>query len=82
VGGLRQSGRGEAVWIVAPAPSHAFRTNLKSGGLLSWIYDNCQVRNTLGVGRVDFRQQYLQIYRCPVSAPVSANPSAAGSALR
>jgi len=69
VRGLQQSGRGEAVWIVAPAPSHAFRTNLKAGGLLDWIYDNCQVRSTLGVGRVDFRQQYLQIYRCPAAVP-------------
>jgi hypothetical protein len=54
-----------ALWIVAPAPSHGFRTNLRKGGLARWMYDNCQLRNTIGVGRVDFRQQYLQVYRCP-----------------
>ncbi len=62
---LRQSGAGGALWIVVPAPSHANRTNLKLGGLITWIYDNCQLRNTIGVGRLDFRQQYLQVYRCP-----------------
>jgi len=66
---LRQSGRGEALWIVAPAPSHAFRSNLKRGGLIRWMYDNCQLRNSLGVGRIDFRQQYLHIYRCPPTGP-------------
>ena len=57
-------GRGGALWIVAPAPAHAFRTNLKQGGLIRWIYDNCQLSNTVGNSRVDFRQQYLQVYRC------------------
>jgi hypothetical protein len=62
---LSQDGDGKALWIVAPAPSHAFRTDLKRGGLIDWIYDHCQLRNTVGVGRVDLRQQYLQVYRCP-----------------
>jgi hypothetical protein len=61
---LRESGLGGAVWIVAPGLSHALRTNLKQGGLIGWIYDNCRLRNTVGMGRVDFRQQYLQVYRC------------------
>jgi mannosyltransferase len=61
----RESGPGGALWIVAPAPAHAFRTNLKQGGLIRWIYDNCQLSNTVGRSRVDFRQQYLQVYRCP-----------------
>jgi hypothetical protein len=63
---------GHALWVVAPAPSHAFRTNLKSGGLLAWLLQNCEIRNTLGVGRVDFREQYLQIYRCSAEAPSQA----------
>ena len=50
---------------MAPAASHAFRATLKEGGLRQWIYDNCQLQNTLGRGRVDLRQHYLQIYRCP-----------------
>jgi hypothetical protein len=61
----RDSGPGGTLWIVAPAPAHAFRTNLKQGGLIRWVYDNCQLSNTVGRSRVDFRQQYLQVYRCP-----------------
>ncbi len=74
----RQSGPEAALWIVAPAPGHALRTSLKQGGLGRWIYDNCQLRTTVGMGRVDFRQQYLQVYRCP-PAP---SPEAAGSPVR
>jgi hypothetical protein len=62
---LTQSAHGGALWIVAPSQGHTFRTNLKRGGLIGWIYDNCQLRNITGKGRVDFRQQYLQLYRCP-----------------
>jgi hypothetical protein len=65
---VRQSG-GEALWIIAPAPAHAFRTNLKPGGLADWLYGNCQMRNTVGRGRLDFRHQYLQVYRCPPALP-------------
>jgi hypothetical protein len=67
LGTLRQSGTGEGVWIIAPAPAHAFRTNLKEGGLATWIYQNCQLQNTVGVGRLDFREQYLQVYHCPAA---------------
>jgi hypothetical protein len=69
VGALHQTRPEGTLWIVAPAPSHAFRTNPKLGTLSAWMYDNCQLRNTIGVGRVDFRQQYLQIYRCPPVPP-------------
>jgi len=75
---LRQSmqeihgdGRG-TLWIIAPAPAHAFRTNLKQGGLAEWMYSNCQLRNSLGAGRIDFRQQYLQIFQCPPETTSSA----------
>lgn len=64
----RSNGR-RALWIVAPAPSHAFRTGPKIGVLNQWIYNNCQLRNTTGVGRLDFRQHYLQIYRCAATMP-------------
>jgi len=57
------------LWLVAPAPSHAFRATLKEGGLSHWIYGNCQLQNTLGRGRLDVRQHYLQIYRCPPAPP-------------
>ena len=63
--GLQRAGDSGTLWIVAPAPAHAFRTNLKAGGLADWLYGNCQLRNTVGRGRLDFRQQYLQVFRCP-----------------
>jgi hypothetical protein len=75
---VQQSGGGASLWIVAPSPGHAFRTNLRAGGLGRWIYDNCQLSNSVGTGRVDFREQYLQVYRCP-PAP---SPGAAGDQLR
>lgn len=59
-------GKGE-LWIIAPAPAHAFRTSPNLSALKRWIYHHCQLRNTLGVGRMDFRQYYLQIYRCDAS---------------
>jgi hypothetical protein len=62
---LRQSGFRSTLWIVAPQPAHAFRTTLREGGLARWLYSNCQLGNTVGVGRIDFRQQYLQVFRCP-----------------
>jgi mannosyltransferase len=66
---LQESGQGGALWVVVPAPSHAFRTNPGLGRLYKWLYANCQINNTVGVGRVDFRQHYLQIYHCPSSLP-------------
>lgn len=74
---LPRSG-GAALWIVAPAPAHAIRTNLKVGGLADWMYANCQMRNTIGRGRVDFRQQYLQVYRCPPVTPINDAGESAG----
>ena len=68
MGELRQAGARGALWIVAPAPSHARRPTLKQGGMIEWIYDNCRLRNTVGVGRFDFRQNYLSIFRCPSAA--------------
>ena len=73
-----QHSGGEALWIVAPAPAHAFRTNLKSGGLADWMYENCQMRNTIGRSRLDFRQQYLQVYRCPPALPTNDGAKSAG----
>jgi hypothetical protein len=46
---------------------------MKQGGMINWIYENCQLRNGIGVGRIDFRQDYLHIYRCP-SAVTGASP--------
>jgi hypothetical protein len=76
---LRESGRGGTLWVVAPAPSHAFRTALKQGGLAAWLYENCQLGNTAGRGRVDFRSQYLQAFRCPPVASPSTSSEAASA---
>jgi mannosyltransferase len=75
MGELHQAGRGGVLWIVAPAPSHAFRPNMKQGGMINWIYDNCQLRNSIGVGRIDFRQDYLHIYHCPPAMPAAPPPA-------
>lgn len=72
---LRRAGRGGALWIVAPAPSHAYRPNLKQGGMNTWIYEHCQLSNRTGVGRIDFREQYLDIYRCPSAVPGAPQPA-------
>ena len=66
-----------ALWVVAPAPSHALRTTLREGGLAAWLYGNCQMSNIVGRGRIDFRQQYLQVFRCPPLRPGSAGSSPA-----
>jgi hypothetical protein len=71
---LEQGNRGGVLWIVAPAASHAFRANLEGGGLIGWMYDHCQLRQSMGVGRMDLRQEYLQVYRCP---PAPSNEGAA-----
>jgi hypothetical protein len=71
---LRQAGQGGALWIVAPAPSHARRPTMKQGGMIDWIHENCQVSNTIGVGRFDLRQDYLNIYRCAPARPGAPSP--------
>jgi mannosyltransferase len=59
----RTAGQG-ALWIVIPAPGHAFRTSPNISKLKQWIYDNCRLRHLLGVGRIDFREYYLEVYSC------------------
>ena len=66
---LQESNQGESLWIVLPAPSHAFRDIRAIANLKRWMYDNCQLRNTVGSGSLDLRQQYLQVYRCPAALP-------------
>jgi hypothetical protein len=76
--GLHREGQGGEVWVVAPAPSHALRTNLRQGGVRSWIYENCQLRVTTGQGRLDFRQQYLNAFQCPPAPFEQRVPAADG----
>jgi hypothetical protein len=71
----RNQGRNAALWIVAPAPSHPFRTNLKRGGLIEWLQSHCQLRHSRGIGRLDLRQHYLHVYRCPPDPEPAAEDS-------
>ncbi len=69
---LGKTGHGDALWVVVPAAAQGgLRTTAAVGMMSGWIYRNCQLRNTVGVARLDFRQNQLQVYRCP-SAPASA----------
>jgi uncharacterized membrane protein len=69
---LEKTGHGDALWVVVPASAQGgLRTTAAVGMMSSWIYQNCQLRNTVGVARLDFRQNQLQVYRCP-SAPALA----------
>jgi mannosyltransferase len=62
---LHRFREGESLWIVLPAPSHALRDTERIASLKRWMYENCQLRHTTGVGGLDLRQQFLQVYRCP-----------------
>jgi mannosyltransferase len=77
VHGVEASARGEAVWIVLPASAQGgLKTTARVGTMTEWIYENCQLRNTVGVARLDFRQNQLQVYRCPAVPPLAggSNP--------
>ncbi|MEO8089901.1 MAG: glycosyltransferase family 39 protein [Gemmatimonadales bacterium] len=65
-----------SVWIVAPYTAKgSHRTNPKIISLKSWIYDNCRLRNAVGVARLDFRVNELQIFECS-PAQAGVRPSA------
>jgi uncharacterized membrane protein len=74
--GLEGLGHSETVWIVVPAPSHALRATPGTASLKQWMYDHCRLRNTFGVGTLDLRQQYLQVYQCPAGS--ESNQAQAG----
>jgi mannosyltransferase len=69
---LRKPGAEGVLWVVVPSPSHAFRTNPGLSQLNGWMYEHCQLRNTIGVGRMDFRQNFLQVFRCLPATPEAA----------
>jgi hypothetical protein len=75
---LSVPGHGKSVWIVAPYTARgSHRTNPKVASLKNWIYDHCILRNAVGVARLDFRVNELQVFQCPASAPAatSAQPT-------
>lgn len=64
----RQATPGAALWTVAlVAPRGGFRTH-SLPRVSTWIYKHCRLSATFGVPRLDFRQNELQIYRCPPEA--------------
>jgi dolichyl-phosphate-mannose-protein mannosyltransferase len=67
---LQQSRRGGTLWIVAPYSARGgHRTTANLGSFKQWIYHNCRLRNVVGVARLDYRVNELQIYECPSAAP-------------
>jgi dolichyl-phosphate-mannose-protein mannosyltransferase len=74
---LQAGHTGGTLWIVAPHSARgSHRTNPKMGTLKSWLYRNCQLSNSVGVARLDYRQNELEIYRCPPGSDVAgASPS-------
>jgi dolichyl-phosphate-mannose-protein mannosyltransferase len=77
---LHAAHSGGTLWIVVPHSARgSHRTNPKMGTLKSWLYQNCQLRNSVGVARLDYRQNELEIYRCP---PGSDTAEASTSPLR
>ena len=44
------------------------------------MYSSCQLQNTIGRGRVDLRQQYLQIYPLPAGKAGGVLAQAASAA--
>lgn len=63
--GLERSGHGN-LWIVAPYSARGgHRTTARLNDFKGWVWDHCQLREAIGVARLDFRQNELQIYRCP-----------------
>jgi dolichyl-phosphate-mannose-protein mannosyltransferase len=70
---LHQTGHDGTLWLVAPYTSRgSHRTNRKIGVLKAWIYDHCQLRNVVGVARLDFRVNELQIFQCPPATAATA----------
>jgi hypothetical protein len=81
---VNKVGGGGAVWIVAPYTSRgSHRTNPRIASLKSWIYDNCRLRNAVGIARLDFRVNELQIFQCaPTQAVLASISSPQVSLLR
>lgn len=81
---LARAPRGEASWIVALTSKRGgFKTNLLGLGAISdYVYRECQLRRTVGVARLDFRQNELQVYRCPPSTGEAVTGATARSSDR
>ncbi len=79
---LHDSGGTGTLWVVKPdAPQGGHRTNSGLSGLNAWIYQNCQLRNSIGIARLDFRHNELEIYRCPVASSGVSVPATLPAAV-
>jgi 4-amino-4-deoxy-L-arabinose transferase-like glycosyltransferase len=64
----RQERPEAALWTVAlVAPRGGFRTH-SLPRVSSWLFANCRLAAAYGVPRLDFRQNEVQVYRCPPEA--------------
>lgn len=64
--GLQISRPPGTLWLVVPYTARGgHRTTPKLDSFKGWIYGHCQLAETVGVARLDFRHNELQIYRCP-----------------
>ena len=61
----RPEGEG-VLWLVATTSKRGgFRTNtLGLGPVSEWVYSHCRLRRTIGVARLDFRQNELRDRTC------------------
>jgi hypothetical protein len=64
---VRAAGNGK-LWIVVQASLRAGFKNHKLGlgPIADWVYSTCQLRHTVEQPRLDFRNNGLQIFECPV----------------
>ncbi len=74
------------LWLVVPYSARGgVRTTPKLESFKGWIYGHCQLAETMGVARLDFRHNELQIYRCPPATsdePSNVEGAARASPLR
>jgi hypothetical protein len=69
----RQERPEATLWTVAlVAPRGGFRTH-SLPRLSSWLFANCRLAAAYGVPRLDFRQNEIQVYRCPLEANSAAD---------
>lgn len=67
------------LWIVVQASLRAGFKNHKLGlgPIADWVYTSCQLRHTVEQPRLDFRNNGLQIFECPVSGGLPSQQGAA-----
>jgi hypothetical protein len=65
---VRLDGADGRLWIVVQASLRAGFKNHKLGlgPIADWVYGTCQLRQTVEQPRLDFRNNGLQIFQCPI----------------